>query len=135
MLSYEKIKKICCEELGNSPNILFGSIYGSYAGNRQREGSDIDIAVSGKQKLSAEQKYEIIQKLSDKLKKQVDLIDLQAVSGVVLHQALTKGKPFFIKSKELYAEIIKRMLYNQADMMPNYNMILKKRRERFINEK
>ncbi|MCK5852245.1 nucleotidyltransferase domain-containing protein [bacterium] len=135
MLSYEDIKNICNEELKSYSDILFCSVFGSYAVNKQKETSDIDIAVSGKQKLSAEQKYKITQKLSDKLKKQVDLIDLQAVSGSILHQALTKGMPVFIKSKELYAEIIKRMLYNQADMMPNYNMILKKRRERFLNGK
>ena len=135
MLSYENIKKVCSEELDSFSDILFCSVFGSYAVNKQKKRSDIDIAVFGNRKLSAEQKYNITQKLSDKLEKQVDLIDLQAVSGVILHQVLTKGKYVFIKNKELYAEIIKRMLYNQADMMPNYNMILKKRKERFLNGK
>ena len=68
MLSCENIKDICREELGNFSNILFCSVFGSYAVNRQREDSDIDIAVSGKQRLSAEQKYDITKKLTDKLK-------------------------------------------------------------------
>jgi len=135
MLLYEDIKNVCNEELDSFSNILFCSVFGSYAVDKQKATSDIDIAVFGKQKLSADQKYKITQKLSDKLKKQVDLIDLQAVSGVILHQILTKGLLVFVKDKEYYAEMIKRMLYNQADMMPNYNMILKKRRERLLNGK
>ena len=71
--------------------------------------------------------------MSNKFKKQVDLVDLQSVSGTILHQALTKGNLVFVKDKNLYAEIIKKMLFNQADMMPNYNMILKKRREEFLD--
>jgi len=133
MLSYEKIKTICNEELKKNSNILFCSVFGSYAENKQKEKSDIDIAISGNKKLSADEKFDFCLILSNKLKKQVDLIDLQAVSGVILHQILTKGKPVFVKDKNLYAEIIKKMLFNQADMMPNYNMILKKRREEFLD--
>ncbi len=133
MLSYEKIKKICNEELKKKPNILFCSVFGSYAENKQKEKSDVDIAVAGNQKLSADEKFDFCLNLSDKFKKNVDLIDLKAVSGVILHQALTKGKPVLVKDKKLYAELIKKMLFNQADMMPNYNMILKKRREEFLD--
>ena len=132
MLTYENIKSICDEELKKNSNILFCSVFGSYAENKQNEKSDIDIAVLAKRKLSSVEKLNISLKLSDKFKKQVDLVDLQSVSGTILHQALTKGNLVFVKDKNLYAEIIKRMLYNQADMMPNYNMILKKRREEFL---
>ena len=133
MLAFDDIKKVCEEELMNSSDILFCSVFGSYAKSKQRADSDIDLAIAGRQKLTFEEKFNISQKLSDRLKKQIDLVDLQAVAGVILQQALSKGKIIFVKDRNLYAELIKKMLYNQADMMPYYNRILKERRERFLN--
>ena len=134
MLSFVNIKSICDDELKKNSNILFCSVFGSYSENKQNEKSDIDIAVFEKQKLSGSEKLNISLNLSDKFNKKVDLVDLHSVSGTILHQALVNGKLVFVKDKILYAEIIKKMLFYQADMMPNYNMILKNRREEFLYE-
>ncbi len=134
MLSFVNIKSICDDELKKNSNILFCSVFGSYSENKQNDNSDVDIAVFEKQKLSGSEKLNISLNLSDKFNKKVDLVDLHSVSGTILHQALVNGKLVFVKDKILYAEIIKKMLFNQADMMPNYNMILKNRREEFLYE-
>ena len=51
----------------------------------------------------------------------------------ILKQALSKGVLVQNLDKALYARLIIRMLYNQADMMPYHYRILRERRERFLN--
>jgi len=61
------------------------------------------------------------------LKKEVDLVDLQDVSGLILEQALCKAVIVKNDDHELYARLLKRLWYNQADMMPYVKQILAQR--------
>ena len=131
-ISYSDIEDACNNELKDHPGVQFCSVFGSFASGKSQENSDIDVAIAGNRKLSCSEKMSIISRLSGRLNRPIDIVDLQSVSGTILHQAVTKGRHVFIKDTRLYAGIIKRMLYNQADMMPNYNMILRKRREEFL---
>ena len=63
----------------------------------------------------------------------VDLIDLQSVDGLILVQALTTGRVIYCANRNLYAELIIKMLYNQVDMMPYRELILEKRRKAWIS--
>jgi hypothetical protein len=76
----------------------------------------------------------ITEALAVKLKRAIDIVDLKETTGTLLHQILTKGQLVYCTDRILYAELIKKMLYNQADMMPYHNRILKERREQWINE-
>lgn len=127
------IKNKILSVINQYPMLELCFIFGSFAKGRITKDSDIDIAVASEKKIDYELIAEIETKLDAILHCDIDLIDLQAVSGMILKKAISKGIPVMIKDKQLYADIIKRMLYNQADMMPYYTRILKQRREKFLH--
>jgi uncharacterized protein len=130
---YEHILKPVETVLENYPEILFAVVFGSAAKNRLTPLSDIDIAVAAEYPLSYQQKTALILSLSKALSREIDLIDLQTVSGLVLQQALCTGVAVKKHSTALYAGLIKKMWYNQADMMPYTMRIIKKRCQDFVN--
>lgn len=120
--------------LGEYPEISLCILFGSLAGQKETPNSDIDIAVASPKALNSSQKQALIEDFAIKFGRPVDLIDLQTTSGTLLHQILTKGTLIFCTDHHLYAEIMKKMLFNQSDMMPYHFRILKERREKWINE-
>lgn len=108
-------------------------VFGSQVSESARPGSDIDIALAGKQTLSTDEKVSLINSLSKLTGKEIDLIDLNAVSGAILKEVLTKGRFIVARDLNLKAWLIRKMLYNQADMMPYTERILRERRKRFLN--
>jgi predicted nucleotidyltransferase len=123
--STEKLTQV----MENHPQILLCILFGSVAEQRATFNSDLDVAVAGKNPLGVDEKQTLIEELALEFGRPVDLIDLQTTAGELLHQILTKGKLIFCHDHPLYAEIIKKMLFNQSDMMPYHNRILKERRE------
>lgn len=114
-------------------DVTLAIIYGSAAEQRQNPESDLDLAVAGDQPLDAQSKMELIEEFALLVGRPIDLVDLQETHGTLLKQILTKGKVIYKEDVVLYGEIIKRMLFHEADFMPYYNRILKERRERWIN--
>lgn len=108
-------------------------VYGSAAEDRQNPKSDFDLAVAGAQPLDSESKMELIEELALITGRPVDLVDLQTTNGTLLKQVLTKGKILYCSNTTLYANIMKRMLFNEADFMPYYFRTLKEQRERWID--
>lgn len=118
----------------NNPELLLCILFGSTANNQENRDSDLDVAIACEAKLNIIQKQQFIEELALTFGRPVDLIDLQTVSGTLLHQVLTEGTLVNCRDHQLYAEIIKQMLFNQHDFMPYHHRILKERRERWINE-
>ena len=108
-------------------------IYGSVATDTMRSDSDIDIAVLFDQALDAEHKIELKGLLEQVLLRDVDLVDLSELSGTILKQVLCKGRVVIKKDSHTLAELYKRMIYNQADMMPYVIRTLEERQQRFLN--
>ncbi len=98
------------------------------------EQSDVDIAVASRERLSVETRGRLAVALSCALDREVDLIDLQAVSGLILEQALCTGKIVKNADHDLYAGLLKRLWYNQADMMPYCRRILEHRSRRWLQQ-
>lgn len=112
-------------------NISFA--FGSVLNDKYfRKDSDIDIGIMGTKLFDSDFLLSLNLELSERLHREIDLVDLNKVSGVILSQILTKGRLLFNKRPDLYCRIIKKMWYNQSDMMPYYRMILKARRNRMI---
>jgi len=132
-MNVETIKEICRRELAAFPAVQVCILYGSFAHGTAGVHSDIDLGICGQAVLSPEVVNTITTVLSTALGHETDVLDIKSVSGVILQKILSNGIPLFVKDKSLYAQQISRMLYNQADMMPYYNRILKERRERFLN--
>lgn len=113
------------------PAIKCLGIYGSYAKGTARENSDVDVCLAAERPISTECKIQYINELTLLLKKEVDLLDLQAASGVILKEALHSARWTF-REPSVYAQLLKKMMFDQADFQPYYQRILKIKRERFF---
>jgi uncharacterized protein len=129
----DALHEILRAALKEYPFIRLCLVFGSMASGKATPESDLDIGVAAEEALAPETRLEILEALSAAAGRAVDLIDLTAEMGPVLKQALTKGVIVQNHDKLLYARLISRMLFAEADMMPYYRRILKERRERFIN--
>jgi predicted nucleotidyltransferase len=132
MKTNKDIRNALQDALKQFPEIKIITLFGSAATNRLMSDSDLDIAVSADAPLSFDQKYEIMKALYDAFPREIDLIDLQAVAGPILQEALCTG--FIVKkdSASLFYQLIKKMWLNQADMMPLTRMIIIDRCKRFV---
>ncbi len=123
----------CRELLAQMPDIQLAFVFGSCASGKATATSDVDLAIAADHILSADERAEIAACVARGTQRDVDVVDLRAISGVILHQALSRGVPLLVRDKSLYAALMKRMLYNQADEMPYYRRILAARRARFLH--
>ena len=108
-------------------------IYGSFATGKMRPGSDLDIAVLFDRPLDSERKMDLAARLEKSLSRTVDLADLFSLNGTILRQILCKGQVLLNNDPAALAVLTRRMIYNQADMMPLVRRTLKERQMRFIN--
>ncbi len=113
--------------------IQLAFIFGSTANGKARSDSDLDIGLAATTSLTAAQKLELMDELAVEFGRPIDLVDLTTAPPPILSQILTKGVCILKKDVNLYAALIKKVWYDQADFMPNYNMILQRRRQKFIN--
>ena len=72
--------------------------------------------------------------LERELASEVDLVDLQRVNGLILRESLVNGVRVRVHDENLLARLISRMLFHEADMMPNYLMIVESAARAFISE-
>lgn len=121
------------ELLSVEPGLELAIIFGSAAAHKMRIDSDVDIALLFNCPLSAKCKMEITERLELELLRDVDLVDLSKLSGTILKQALCKGHILIKKDASILAEQVKKMIYNQTDMMPYVTRTLMERQQRFIN--
>ncbi|MHC4874364.1 MAG: type VII toxin-antitoxin system MntA family adenylyltransferase antitoxin [Planctomycetota bacterium] len=128
-LLIEKVR----EAVSSFPEISLCTVFGSAAKGKLKSSSDMDISVTAKHPLTAQLKIDLIGKLASVCGRSIDLIDLQTARGPIFQEALSGGILILKKDASVYAELLKKMWYHEADEMPNYRMILKKRRERFLN--
>jgi len=129
----EDLHEILRTALSEFPFVRLCLVFGSTASGKSTAESDLDVAVAAAEPLPAETRLEVLEALSSATHREVDLIDLAAETGPILKQALSKGIVVQNNDKLLYARLISRMLFAEADMMPYYHRILRERRERFIN--
>ena len=107
-------------------------LFGSVASGTADPTSDLDVAVLGQDPLAADEKTTLIEKLARITGRPVDLIDLQTTHGPIVGRILQDGVRLFCDDTSLYAELLKRWWFDQADWMPYRRRILKERRERWI---
>jgi predicted nucleotidyltransferase len=129
----ERLQELIREVLNHHPDIKLCIIFGSIASGKASSDSDLDIAVAGELPLSAGKCLELMDALSAATSREIDLVDLMAATGQILRQALCSGVIVQNRNKNLYAGLISRMLFNQADMMPLSDRTLRERRRRFLN--
>lgn len=118
--------------MSRHPSVVLVILFGSMAKDRPRADSDIDIAVASSTPLTAQTHIAIIEDLALAVGRPVDLIDLDRTHNPLLQQILTKGRRVLCHDRTRYAELLLRMVYEEADVMPYYRRILSERRQAWI---
>ncbi|UTC65417.1 nucleotidyltransferase domain-containing protein [Treponema sp. OMZ 788] len=115
------------------PEIILAIIYGSYARGTETETSDVDIAAAMSEVMSLDTRLNLQLELSILLKKEIDLVDINKIKGLIHYKVFTEG--FCIKKCEnegqaLFHKNFMTALYWYEDYYPLY-----KRGQKYIIEK
>ncbi len=86
-------------------------IFGSSLKNHLKVYSDIDIAIAAEEVLSFKRIRKLVETFNGRLSHSVDLIDLNAVSGPILREALCSGDVMKKSLTIFFAKLIKKMWY------------------------
>ena len=112
-------------------DVLVVVVFGSVAKGGTRPASDLDIGVAGRSPLTANRRLELMDELAVAVGRPIDLVDLATAPFPVLGQALTKGKCVIKSDSTVYASLIRKLWYDNADIRPNYDYVLRYRQKRF----
>lgn len=118
--------------LARHPSIVVAILFGSLMTGRSRNDSDLDLAVASTTPLDTQTRVQLIEELAVGFGRPVDLIDLAQTHGPLLQQILTKGRLLLCPDRTRYADLLLRMVYEEADVMPYYRRILAERRQAWI---
>ena len=129
----QQIKKILQDFLSKEPDITLCILYGSTASKKLSSASDVNIAIGANALISPERLADIQLNISKLLHREADITDLRRAQRPFLQQILTKGEILKKNNSDLHAQLLKQMWYFNADMRDNYNYIISKQVERFIN--
>ena len=124
-------KQTVLEVLRTGPEIELAILFGSMATGKETAESDLDLAVDAGRPLTAEEKMAPISELAIRIRRPVDLIDLQTVGEPLLGQILKRGVRI-LGSNTRYAGLIRKHLFDNADFMPYRRRILRERRRAWI---
>ncbi len=92
-------------------------VYGSAAAGTMRADSDVDVAVLFDKPLDMDARLALWGKLTDAVRREVDVVDMYGLSGEILHQILTKGRVVIKNDETAYYGLVKRMVYDREDFM------------------
>jgi len=114
------------------PSVVLAFLFGSLAKGHVSGDSDLDIAVLTSTPLTADARILLIEDLALAFGRPIDLIDLDQAHNPLLQQILTKGRRVICQDQTRYAQLMLRMVYEEADVMPYYRRILSDRRRAWI---
>jgi len=129
----DKLRATIMEVLNRFGEIELCIVFGSVPAGKASVKSDLDIAIAGKHSFNEEKYLEFAAAVAEATGREIDLIDLNTATGPILKKALSTGVVISNRDKNLYARLISRMLFNEADMMPYFYRTLEERRKRFLN--
>lgn len=118
--------------ISKRPEVRIAIVFGSIAAGRQKPDSDLDLGVAGPRALSATEKVELVGALAQSTGRAIDLVDLTTATGPLLSRILSTGWLVHCADRGLYAELIKRAIYDDADLAPYRQRILEAQRRRWI---
>ena len=112
------MKDIILESLGKEKGINTVVLFGSYAKNMPRKQSDVDIALLYQKELVPNSMIlvELRERLSEKLKREVDIICLNTASPIIAMQVVKHGKILLNKNPRLYENYLVNLFTDYADL-------------------
>ena len=126
------VQSAIIQVLARHPSIAVAILFGSLATGHVRGDSDLDLAVASTAPLTSQTRLQLIEELALALGRPIDLIDLSQTHGPLLQQILTKGRLIICTDRTRYADLLLRVVYEEADVMPYYRRILTERRQAWI---
>jgi len=100
-----KIDDILLTRWCQKHQIDFCVLFGSTVTGKVHQHSDMDLAVFSAKNGLLQKKLQLIGELEDIIGTAVDLIIIHSdMSPLLLHEIMTKGKPLYIASPEIYFE-------------------------------
>ena len=115
------------------PDIQLCMLYGSANLDRLTPQSDIDLAVASADGLTAERCIEFMLKVGEKLDREVSVVDMDKMNGLILQEVLVKGHTILCNNALTKAKHILRMLEYTEDILPYQTMGLRKQMDTFIH--
>ncbi|MEL3901264.1 MAG: nucleotidyltransferase domain-containing protein [Treponema phagedenis] len=125
----EKLKTF----FGSRCEVILAILYGSYARGTETETSDVDIAVAMSDVMSLDTRLSLQLELSIFLKKEIDLVDINKITGLIHYKVFTEGyciKKIGQEGQALFHKNFMTALYWYEDYYPLY-----KRGQKYIIEK
>ena len=117
----------------SKPEIILAIIYGSYARGTETETSDVDIAAAMSEAMDLDARLSLQVELSILLKKEIDLVDIWKIKGLIHYKVFTEGlciKKYENEGQNLFHKNFMTALYWYEDYYPLY-----KRSQKYILEK
>lgn len=114
-------------------DVRLALVFGSAAMGPFLKTSDVDVAVSGKRPLTAERLAELASTLSAALSRDVDMVDLKAIDGLVFNRAITRSVVLKDSQSE-YPYLLARALFWKADFEPILRRMRAVKLERFVHD-
>ncbi len=116
--------------LAAHPDLQCCYLFGSVTGRDFSCLSDVDVGIAASKPMSASEKQALRGELEVTLDRDVDLVDLHQATGSILRKAL-QGTCILCRSTRVRYQIMRRLIYDQEDMQPLRNLVMKIRRMRF----
>ncbi|AEM73718.1 DNA polymerase beta domain protein region [Caldicellulosiruptor acetigenus 6A] len=119
----DKIVEILKEYFEKEDNVIFAYLFGSYAKGKERENSDVDIAVYVNEEIAKDSKkvldFQIkhMSNISDILKKEVDLVILNHASPLLRHEVISEGILLVEKDHNKLVNFKKMSFYYYQDWL------------------
>lgn len=126
------IERQMAQVMARHASVVIAILFGSTATGHARPDSDLDLAIATVTPLASEGRIALIEDLALTFGRPVDLIDLDHTHSPLLHRILTQGHMILCNDRTRYAELLLRMVYEEADVMPYYRRILSDRRHAWI---
>lgn len=108
-------------------------LYGSAASGRMNSRSDIDLAVGSERGLSNNDCLDLSLELTELLNREVSVIDLEKMEGLILSEVLTKGITLKNSSSHYKSRLLIRMFEYSEDIFPYEQLAFKKKLQRFLH--
>jgi uncharacterized protein len=118
----------------NDPAIELCIIYGSAAADTLTRRSDIDIAVGAEKGLSVQQCIELSRTMTLAVDREVSVIDIKKMEGVILQEVLAKGLTLKNTNVNFKAEFIMKMYGFNEDVLPYQLMGITRKITEYLDE-
>jgi predicted nucleotidyltransferase len=115
------------------PDVELCILYGSANQDRLAPHSDIDLAVASAKGLTSDLCVDIVLKVGEETDREVSVIDMEKMHGLILQEVLVKGHTILCKNVQEKVKYILRMLEYTEDILPYQTMGLERQRNTFIH--